>query len=293
MDINRTTLEQFYIGVSAAFAGGLSTADSQYEKIAMAVPSSTTANVYPWLGTLPSMREWLGDRVVANLKAHKYSIENKTFEATVSVNREHLEDDQIGIYSPLFRDLGAEAGLHPNRLVFSQLKRGHSLLCYDGQYFFDTDHPVAGKSVSNSLGDDSAAPWYLMCTTRPVKPLIFQKRRDYTLQRKDAPDDDNVFFRNEYIYGVDARVNVGFGLWQCAIRSTSPLTGENYAAARAAMMGFANDKGDPLGLVPNLLLVPPIQDAAGRKVVVSAFGEKGATNEWAGSAEFLVCPWLS
>lgn len=83
MDINRSTLEQFYFGVSAAFQGGLGTAESQYEKIAMVVPSGTRENVYPWLGTLPSMQKWAGDRIIRNLKAHKYSIENEKFEMTI------------------------------------------------------------------------------------------------------------------------------------------------------------------------------------------------------------------
>lgn len=294
MDINRSTLEQFYFGVSAAFQGGLGTADSQYDKIAMVVPSSTRENVYPWLGELPSMQKWAGDRIIRNLKAHKYSIENEKFEMTIAVKRDDIEDDQIGIYNPMFRDMGAQAGLHPNQLVFGALKKGHETACYDGQYFFDTDHEVNGASVSNSLSPTSGAvsPWYLMCTTRPVKPLIFQRRRDYTLKRKDAPNDDNVFMRDEFLYGVDARVNVGFGLWQCAIRSTKALTNDSYAEARAAMMAFKNDNGDPLGLVPNLLVVPPTHDGAARKVVVSALTTGGATNEWAGTAELLVSPWL-
>ena len=84
MDINRAILEQFYFSVSAAFMDGLGTAESQYEKIAMTVPSSTKENVYPWLGTLPSMQKWAGDRIIRNLKAHKYSIENEKFEMTIA-----------------------------------------------------------------------------------------------------------------------------------------------------------------------------------------------------------------
>lgn len=199
MDINRSTLEQFYFGVSAAFQGGFGTAESQYEKVAMVVPSGTRENVYPWLGTLPSMQKWAGDRIIRNLKAHKYSIENEKFEMTIAVKRDDIEDDQVGIYGPMFRDMGAQAGLHPNQLVFGALKKGHELLCYDGQYFFDTDHPVNGASVSNSItaNSDAVEPWFLMCTTRPVKPMIFQKRREYELKRKDAPNDDNVFMRDE------------------------------------------------------------------------------------------------
>lgn len=293
MLINQSKLEAFYSGVSAAFAKGLGTAESQYEKIAMVIPSTTSDNVYPWLGTLPSMKQWVGDRVIRNLTAHSYSIENVPFEVTIAVKREHVEDDQVGIYSIMFTDLGAQTTLHPNQLVFAALQKGHETLCYDGQYFFDADHPVGQKTVSNTLGDGSAAPWYLFCTSRPVKPLIFQKRRDYQLVRKDAPTDDNVFMRGELLYGVDARVNVGYGLWQCAVRSTAPLNADSYEEARAAMMSFTNDNGDPLGLVPDLLVVPPAHEAGARRIVASDFVNGGGTNIWAGSAGLLVSPWLA
>ena len=292
MIINSATLSQFFIAMSAAFKNGFDTAESQYEQIAMTVPSSTSANAYPWLGALPSMREWIGDRVIGNLKTHKYTIENKGFETTVSVARNDIEDDQLGIYTPMFADLGAQAKIHANRLVFGALQQGHEMPCYDGQYFFDADHPVCDKSVSNSLGDDSAAPWYLLCTKRPVKPVIFQKRREYILTALDAISDINVFMRGEYVYGVDARVNVGYGLWQCAVRSTSALDADSYAAARAAMRGFTNDNGDPLGIVPDLLVVPSTHEAAGLRLVKNQLAAGGGNNEWYNSAELLVSPWL-
>ena len=292
MLINAATLNSFYVGLSAVFQGALSTAESQYQKIAMVVPSTTAANAYPWLGSLSSMQKWVGERTIRNLKAHKYTIDNEKFELTIAVSRDHLEDDQIGIYNPMFADMGAQAGIHPNQLVFELLQKGHQSVCYDGQYFFDTDHPVGDGSVSNSLGDDSSEPWYLMCTTRPVKPIIFQTRRPYTLTRKDSPTDDNVFMRGEYLYGVDARVAVGFGLWQCAVRCTSPLTDATYAEARALMRSYHNDEGVPLGLVPNLLVVPGTLEAAGLELLNSQLVKGGESNKWYNTAELLVCPWL-
>ena len=62
--------------------------------------------------------------------------------------------------------------------------------------------------------------WFLLCTKRPVKPFIFQLRRRPQLVAKDSPSDDNVFFSKEFIYGVDARYNAGYGLWQLAFGST-------------------------------------------------------------------------
>lgn len=293
MLLNRSALDAFDFSVFAAFARGLATADSQYKKIAMVVPSSNAANVYPWLGALPSMRQWVGERIVRNLKVQKYTIENEKFELTIAVQRDHLEDDQWGIYEPMFEDMAAECGRHPNRLIFAALQKGHESVCYDGHSFFAEDHPVGDKSVSNNLGNGSATPWYLMCTARPVKPMIFQVRRDYQVIPKDQLTDDHAFMRDEFLYGVDARVNVGYGLWQCAIRSTEPLHYDSYADARAAMRAFTNEEGDPLGLAPDMLVVPTSLEAAARNIIVSPFGLGGRTNPWAGSAELLVSPWLA
>lgn len=248
MIINSASLGKLTIAYSAAYKEGLGKAESQYDKICTTVPSSTSENIYPWLGDLPSMREWVGDRVIRNLKTHDYSIKNKDFEVTIAVRRKDLEDDQYGVYMPLFNDLGNQAVLHPNQMVFSCLKAGHETLCFDGQYFFDADHEVAGKSVSNSLtpNSDPGLPWYLLCTSRALRPLVLQKRKDYTLVRKDRAEDDNVFLRGEFLYGVEARLNVGYGLWQTAVRYTHPLNGTTYAAARSAMMSFTNDEDVPL-----------------------------------------------
>lgn len=62
--------------------------------------------------------------------------------------------------------------------------------------------------------------WFLLCTKRPVKPFIFQNRRKPQIIARDSPNDDNVFLKKEYIYGVDSRCNAGYGLWQLAFGST-------------------------------------------------------------------------
>lgn len=52
------------------------------------------------------------------------------------------------------------------------------------------------------------------------------------------------------------------------------------------------DGGSPLGLVGNLLVVPQSLESAGRKLLNSEYGSGGETNEWKGTAELLVVPWL-
>lgn len=65
-----------------------------------------------------------------------------------------------------------------------------------------------------------ADQWYLFCTKRHIKPFVYQEREAAKLICKNKETDDNVFFDDEVIYGVKARYNVGYGLWQLAYGST-------------------------------------------------------------------------
>ena len=258
----------------------------------MRAPSTGRSVDYKWLGDFPMMREWVGERVIKDLSAFHYELVNKDFESTVAVDRNDIEDDQIGVYSPMIQGLGAAAKQHRDILVFGLLKDGFNTICYDGQYFFDTDHPVGGESVSNN-GGGSGAPWFLMDLSRPVKPLILQVRKEPQFVAMDSPKDENVFMRKEFRYGVDDRKNVGFGFWQLAYGSKDTLNSTNYAAARAAMMSFKNDEGVPLGIVPTHLVVGPTLEEAGKRLVETQNDASGAGNPWYGTAKLLVVPWLA
>ena len=297
MIINSATLQDLFVSYDLSFQNGLKGAPRHFERIAMTVPSTGSETKYAWLGNFPSMREWLGDRIISSFAAHSYTIVNKNFESTVTVNRNDVEDDKIGIYKPMFEMLGDEAGVHPDKLIFEIVRNGHTLSCYDGNPFFSDKHPITLKDkknfVSNNLvpASDPGEAWYLLCTKRPMKPFIFQKRRDYALTRMESPNDENVFMRNGFIYGVDSRVNVGFGLWQMAVRSTHPLTAESYNTARTVMTSLNNENGTPLGIVPDTLLVPTTLEQAGR-TLINCDLINGSSNPWRGSADLLITPWV-
>lgn len=298
MLLNTTSLRSLYTGFNSAFQSGFSGVAAQYDRVALTVPSTTRSNEYGWLGQFPRIREWIGDRVIQNLEAHTYSIRNRSFELTVGVEREDIEDDNLGLYGPMFTELGRAAATFPDEMVWPLVKSGFTSKCYDGQYFFDTDHPVldetgTAQSVSNT-GGGSGTPWFLMDVSRGIKPFIFQQRKTFSnLIRKDEEKDENVFNAKKFVYGLDGRCNVGFGFWQLAFGSKQTLDAAAYAAARAALMGMKGDYGKPLGIMPNLLVVPPALESAGRKILNSELGSGGETNEWKGTAELLVVPWLA
>lgn len=296
MLVNGANLDSLRVGFKTNFQSGIGQATSDYTRIATMVPSSTKEQKYGWLGKLPNVREWLGPRMIQNLMQHDYAIKEKPLELTVSVDRDDIETDDLGIYGPMFEQIGLTTGSTWDRMVFAQLAAGFNANCYDGQFFFDTDHPVLDEngntiSVANTDGGAGTA-WYLLCTTQTLRPIILQKRRDFQFTALDKLDDENVFMNKEFVYGADARANTGFGFWQMAWGSKQPLTAANYAIARAAITGMKGDYGRPMGFVPNLLVVPSTLESPGRKILNSEFGAGGETNEWKGTAELLVTPWL-
>lgn len=299
MLLNATNFRSLYIAFSAAYQGGLGMAPSTYGRIAMEVPSTTRGNEYGWLGQMPRIREWVGERVVQGLSTYGYYIRNRNFELTIGVDRDDLDDDNIGIYSPLFTEMGRAAATFPDELAWPLLPAGLVTPCYDGQYFFDTDHPVLDASgnvtsVSN-FGGGTGPAWYLIDQSRGFKPLIFQKRKTFDFVRMDAPTDEVVFDRKQFRYGIDGRCNVGFGFWQIAYCSKQNLDSAGYAAARAAMLAQRGDYGRPLGLLAGakpLLVVPTGLESQARTLLNAERDQAGATNIWRDTAELLMTPWL-
>jgi len=290
MLITPQTLRGIFVGYNTLFNKTFAEQKTQYARISTEVPSTTGIETYAWLGDLPGMREWVGDRVIKDLSASGYTIKNKDFELTVGIPRNVIEDDTIGLYSPNVQMLAQSAAVHPDKLVFSLLKSGFAGKCFDGQPFFSDAHKVGKATASNkmtakltlaayieartkmmSLKNEEGEPlalipdllvappaleatardilvadyingtkntmqgtaelmiaprlagadtsWFLMDTSRPLKPMIFQKRSPAKFVSLTNETDPNVFMKKEYLYGVDYRGNAGYGFWQMAIGS--------------------------------------------------------------------------
>ncbi|WP_018701405.1 Mu-like prophage major head subunit gpT family protein [Amorphus coralli] len=297
MDINAATLRSIYTGLSTAFNQRLESTETFYGTVAMTVNSVTAMNEYPRMDDMPGIREWIGDRVIHDLSAQNYIIRNREFEGTVAIKRSQIEDDQIGLFTPVSAHLGQTAAAFPDELVFPLLKAGATTKCYDGQYFFDTDHPGFDEngdvtSVSNYQAGANPA-WYLIDDTQVLKPMVFQSRKLFQLVPMDKETDENVFYRGKFVWGVDGRCNAGFGLWQLAYMSKAELTSENYAAARAAMGTIRRRNGQVINIRPTKLLVPPSLETKARQVVEAALINGGDTNIWAKTAEVRVIPHLA
>ena len=299
MIITSAVLQALRTGFAKNYQDAFDFAESAHSKIATVVPSTTRSNTYGWLGQMPAFREWIGDRILKDISESSYVIENKDWESSVSVGRNDIEDDNLGIYAPMFSEMGRAAKVHPDEQVFGLLKDAENQLCYDGQPFFDTDHPVyashdgtgAVTTVSNVTAGSGPA-WYLLDCSRAIKPIIFQSRKAPQFTAMDKAEDEEVFMRKVFRYGVDSRHNVGFGFWQMAHKSSAELTEENFNAAYAAMSSIKADGGRPLAIRPTILVVPPNLRAQALKITKADLVGQGNTNVNAGVVETLVTPWV-
>ena len=297
MIINTAALNTLRVSFQSDFQNGLGMAPLMKDRIATTVPSATSQNTYGWMGKIPQMRQWIGARVIQNISESSYALANLPFELSIGVDRYDIEDDNLGIYASLFQSMGRETAANEEQLIWNAVKNGFTTKCFDGQNFFDTVHPVIDKdgNVTTYANTDGGAgtPWFLMSTMNPIKPFLFQSRKRPEFVSKDRITDDNVFNERMFQYGIDARYNVGYSFPQMAWGSKQTLNAANYAIARAAILGFKGDYARPLGLVPDLLVVPPSLEQAGRQIIANNQQAGGATNEWFGTAELLMVPWLA
>jgi phage major head subunit gpT-like protein len=302
MIVNRDNLSVIFINLKTIFNNAFAAAPGVWEQIAMKVPSTGSQNDYKWLSNFPRMRKWIGEKTVKALSAFSYTIVNDDWEATVEVDRNDVEDDNLGIYGPQAQMAGESAKQLPDEIIMALVNGGFANACFDKQYFFDVDH-VQGdangvpQSVSNkgtkalstatlalaqaSYGayrtamkkfkDDEGRPlnispnvllvppaledtanalmtvdrledgkpnpykgtatvlcdarltsdtaWFLLDTTKPVKPFIYQERKAPVFVQQTDPQAEDVYNRKKFKFGAEARAAGGYGFWQLAFGS--------------------------------------------------------------------------
>jgi phage major head subunit gpT-like protein len=199
-------------------------AEGFHKIVATLITSNSKSNTYGWLGRFPKLREWVGDRVFEDIKNSSYVIDNKKYEATINVEREDIEDDNLGMYSPMAKAMADEYVAFLNRNLATLLKDGFSTPCYDGKNFFDEQHQIFQKAdgtgitsdVSNIFGkaESKEAPWFLLALSGSLRPLIIQQRTLPEFEHITDTKNDIVFMKDQYLYGIRYRGSFGYGFWQ-------------------------------------------------------------------------------
>ena len=120
-------------------------------RIGMEFQSTQASEEYKWLGTSPMMREWISGRLAKSLRENGITIKNKEFEATLEVFVPDLRRDKTGQIKVRIGEMADRTNQHWASLLSTLIKNGGSSVCYDGQYFFDSDHSEGDSGTLSNL----------------------------------------------------------------------------------------------------------------------------------------------
>lgn len=117
--------------------------------------SDQESETYKWLGQVPTMRNWIGGRQAKGFTTNGLTIENKHFEATLEIPLVDLRRDKTGQIEVRINELADRTNTHWAQLLSKLIIGGESTVCYDDQYYFDTDHKEGTSGLqSNKINVD-------------------------------------------------------------------------------------------------------------------------------------------
>ena len=122
--------------------------------ISMLFDSNQESETYKWLGMVPQMREWVGGRQAKGFRENGITIANKKYESTLEVDVDDIRRDKTGQIMVRIGEQARRALSHWAKLLSTLIVNGVGStngLCYDGQYFFDSDHSEGDSGTQLNL----------------------------------------------------------------------------------------------------------------------------------------------
>jgi phage major head subunit gpT-like protein len=125
-----------------------------FDAVATTLPSNSASEKYGFLGDLPIVQEWLGDKIAGVMKDYGYTISNKSWYTAIDIDRDEIKDDQLGRIYPRVVNMAETVRAWKGELVAQMIRDSLVNLAYDGVAFFANsgavrlnDNLVAGSGV--------------------------------------------------------------------------------------------------------------------------------------------------
>jgi len=122
-----------------------------FDMLCNRVNSDKDSEVYTWLGSAPRMRPWKGGRKPATLGQNEFRVPNLEFEASLEIPTRWLKRDHTSQIRMKIGEMGESAADHKFELISATIDTAPATVCYDGQYFFDTDHQEGESPVQSNI----------------------------------------------------------------------------------------------------------------------------------------------
>lgn len=196
-----------------------------YPTLCSVIPSDGFDEEYGMLGSVPSVREWMGERDFHAPRAAKFTIENKLWESSIAVQKTHIDDDRMALYGTMFQSLGVRAARHPDKLLLGTLAvngtGGTNGTCLDGQFFFDTDHSWGDSGTQDNDLTGAAATG--------TNPTIDEFKASAVACLKAMlrfKDDKGELLHDDVVMGVNGGMDlialVPLDYWEVATKAFTP-----------------------------------------------------------------------
>lgn len=195
--------------------------------------SDTDSETYEWLGQAPQMAEFKGSRNFSGMTNTTYSLANVTYDAGITIGRDHFADNKSGSLAIRAGQLVSVAAANPDKVISAAIEANGN--CYDGTAHYGNSH---------------------------------------TARADEGSAQDNLL--------------AGTGTGESAL-----LT--DFAAAKAAMLGFNAENGEPFhaaGLGQLVVHCAPGLEVAFRRVLGSGV-ISNTSNVLVGEAQLIVDPRLT
>lgn len=151
--LSRDKLEAAYVTYSTIFDGALANTPVIYPELATVMTGVGPVTEMKWLGDVPVMTEWVGNRKINRLRAESHTLRTKWYANGIEIDHDDLAEDKLGIVRPRISALAKMGPRKIDSLVIDYFNAGFAATLgttFDGQYLFDTDHTIDTADGSTS-----------------------------------------------------------------------------------------------------------------------------------------------
>lgn len=147
--LNRAQLEAAYVTYSTIFDSQLVNTPVIYPQITTVMPDVGPVTEFKWLGEVPTMTEWDGQRKINKLMAEGHTLRTRWYANGIELDYEDYAEDKLGLVRPRIEGLARMGPRKIDSLAVDYYIAGFAGtlgLCYDGQYLVDSDHTFSTKA---------------------------------------------------------------------------------------------------------------------------------------------------
>jgi phage major head subunit gpT-like protein len=151
------------------------------------------SELYAWLGTTPSMRQWIGQRQQNDPQAFSMAITNKKFENSLKMPLSIVNNDKTDQAVELLSSLASSYPLWKTELIAALVSAGTTTKCFDGANFFANSHSFGSSGSFNNIANTATNG-----NAAKVTPLEAASAINLGIELMKAyPDDQGRAIKNE------------------------------------------------------------------------------------------------